>query len=166
MARSLEFITRVAPVQEAELFFRTDRHLSRLLIQRDRPIPEVKVLVLTACQFSPDVGPPVFGQDGPLAEMARGWGNACIVGESCLAERMVTNYVSRIHAGLGVSSRAEATVWAREHGLGGGEQQALADRAGLFVSGQYTSAQPARKYWCTTQKSTGVPIQSEQNVVG
>ena len=121
MPRSLKFTTCVAPIQEAELFFRADRHLSRLLVQRDRPIPELKVLVLTACQFSLDMGPPVFGQDGPLAEMARGWGNACIVGESCLAERVVTNYVSRIYAGLGVSSRAEATVWAREQGLGGGE---------------------------------------------
>jgi hypothetical protein len=68
------------------------------------------VLVLTACQFSPDMGPPVFGQDGPLAEMARGWGNARIAARSCLAEQTAKNYVSRIYAGLGVSSRAEATV--------------------------------------------------------
>lgn len=26
----------------------------------------------TACQFSPDMGPPIFGQSGPLAEMAHG----------------------------------------------------------------------------------------------
>ena len=27
---------------------------------------------LATCQFSPDMGPPIFGQDGPLAEMAHG----------------------------------------------------------------------------------------------
>jgi hypothetical protein len=27
---------------------------------------------LSFCQFSPDMGPPIFGQDGPLAEMALG----------------------------------------------------------------------------------------------
>ena len=27
---------------------------------------------LTCCQFSPDMGLPIFGQDGPLAEMAHG----------------------------------------------------------------------------------------------
>ncbi|MDY7078424.1 MAG: hypothetical protein SXV54_16025 [Chloroflexota bacterium] len=30
MTRSLEFTARVAPVQQADLFFRADSHLSRL----------------------------------------------------------------------------------------------------------------------------------------
>jgi len=28
--------------------------------------------IMSACQFSPDMGPPIFGQGGPLAEMAHG----------------------------------------------------------------------------------------------
>ena len=38
VTRSLEFTARVAPVQQADLFFRADSHLSRLLVQRDETV--------------------------------------------------------------------------------------------------------------------------------
>ena len=45
VSRSLEFTARVAPVQQAELFFRADSHLSRLLVQRDESVHEGDLLV-------------------------------------------------------------------------------------------------------------------------
>jgi DNA-binding NarL/FixJ family response regulator len=52
-----------------------------------------------------------------LALMTRGWDNARIAKELCLARQTVRNYSSHLYARLGVSSRAEAIVWARERGL-------------------------------------------------
>ena len=49
--------------------------------------------------------------------MAQGWDNARIAGELNLAEQTVRNYVSRIYTKLGVTSRVQAAVWARERGL-------------------------------------------------
>jgi RND family efflux transporter MFP subunit len=40
VARKLEFTARVAPVQQADLFFRADGYLSRLLVQRDQEVQE------------------------------------------------------------------------------------------------------------------------------
>ena len=56
-----------------------------------------------------------------LGLMAQGRDNARIAAELGLAEQTVKNYISRIYAGLGVDSRAEAIIWAREHGLAGGK---------------------------------------------
>ena len=53
VARSLEFTARVAPVQQADLFFRADGHLSRLLVQRDVEVHEGDLLAeleMTALQ--------------------------------------------------------------------------------------------------------------------
>jgi len=44
VTRSLEFTARVAPVQQAELFFRADGHLSHLLVQRDENVHEGDLL--------------------------------------------------------------------------------------------------------------------------
>jgi len=44
VARKLEFTARVAPVQQADLFFRADGHLARLLVQRDQNVQEGDVL--------------------------------------------------------------------------------------------------------------------------
>ncbi|HET90015.1 MAG TPA: HlyD family efflux transporter periplasmic adaptor subunit [Chloroflexi bacterium] len=44
VTRALEFTARVAPVQQAELFFRADSHLSRLLVQRDERVQEGDLL--------------------------------------------------------------------------------------------------------------------------
>lgn len=54
-----------------------------------------------------------------LALIAQGWNNDCIAVKANLAEQTVRNYVSRIYTKLGVCSRAEAIVKAREQGLGG-----------------------------------------------
>ena len=44
VTRALEFTARVAPVQQAELFFRADSHLSRLLVQRDERLHQSGLL--------------------------------------------------------------------------------------------------------------------------
>ncbi len=54
-----------------------------------------------------------------LVMMAQGWDNSRIAATLSLARQTVRNYTSRIYNKLGVSSRAEAIVWAREHGLVG-----------------------------------------------
>lgn len=50
--------------------------------------------------------------------MARGWDNPKIAGELTLGEQTVKNYVSLIYDKLGVVSRVEAVLLARQHGLG------------------------------------------------
>lgn len=51
-----------------------------------------------------------------LALIAKGWDNATIAAELGLAEQTVRNYASTLYDKLGVHTRAEAVVWAREHG--------------------------------------------------
>jgi DNA-binding NarL/FixJ family response regulator len=51
-----------------------------------------------------------------LLGIARGWDNRRIAAEFDLAEQTVRNYISRIYDKLGVHSRAEAVVWARQQG--------------------------------------------------
>ncbi|MDQ4076424.1 MAG: response regulator transcription factor [Chloroflexota bacterium] len=46
-----------------------------------------------------------------------GWDNARIAAELHLAEQTIRNYATRIYDKLNLSSRPEAIVWAREHGL-------------------------------------------------
>ncbi|NLT41224.1 MAG: response regulator transcription factor [Anaerolineae bacterium] len=48
--------------------------------------------------------------------MARGYDNAAIAAELCLARQTVRNYTSRVYAKLGVTNRYQAILWAREHG--------------------------------------------------
>jgi DNA-binding NarL/FixJ family response regulator len=52
-----------------------------------------------------------------LELLGRGWDNARIAAECQLREQTVRNYISRIYTKVGVQSRAEALVWAREQGL-------------------------------------------------
>jgi two-component system response regulator DegU len=52
-----------------------------------------------------------------LSMIARGWDNPRIGAELNLAEQTVRNYISRIYLTIGVASRAEAVVWARERGF-------------------------------------------------
>lgn len=54
-----------------------------------------------------------------LRLIALGWDNAHIAATLHLAEQTVRNYVSRLYVSIGLHSRAEAVVWAREQGLGG-----------------------------------------------
>jgi DNA-binding NarL/FixJ family response regulator len=51
--------------------------------------------------------------------LARGWGNTRIATQLHLQEQTVRNYVSRIYEKLGVSSRVEAAILARDRGFGG-----------------------------------------------
>ncbi len=52
-----------------------------------------------------------------LRGLAQGWDNARLAEELAVAEQTVRNYVSRLYATLGVKTRTEAAIWAREHGL-------------------------------------------------
>ncbi len=54
-----------------------------------------------------------------LCMIAQGHDNARIGEALGLAEQTVRNYVSRLYSKLGVQTRAEAIVWARERGLVG-----------------------------------------------
>jgi DNA-binding NarL/FixJ family response regulator len=53
-----------------------------------------------------------------LPLLAQGWDNARIASTLYLSEQTVRNYVSRLYAKLGVSSRAQAMAWAQRHGYG------------------------------------------------
>ena len=50
--------------------------------------------------------------------LAQGLDNPGIAAALDLAEQTVKNRISRIYGKLGLKSRAEAVVWARERGLG------------------------------------------------
>jgi DNA-binding NarL/FixJ family response regulator len=52
-----------------------------------------------------------------LKHLARGKSNSEIAEELHLAEQTVRNYVSRIYAKMGVTTRAEAIIWVRERKL-------------------------------------------------
>jgi DNA-binding NarL/FixJ family response regulator len=50
--------------------------------------------------------------------LALGLDNTNIANQCFLAKKTVRNYISHIYSKLGFSSRAEAIVWAKDHGLG------------------------------------------------
>ncbi len=52
-----------------------------------------------------------------LEQMASGRSNAVIAADFGLTEQTVRNYITNLYEKLGVHSRAEAVVWARERGL-------------------------------------------------
>jgi DNA-binding NarL/FixJ family response regulator len=49
-----------------------------------------------------------------LRLIAVGWDNVRIAHELNLAEQTVRNYISRVYAAIGVRTRAEAIIWARD----------------------------------------------------
>jgi DNA-binding NarL/FixJ family response regulator len=49
--------------------------------------------------------------------IGQGWDNTQIAEELHLSEQTVRNYVSRLYGKIGVQTRAEAVVWARDHEL-------------------------------------------------
>jgi DNA-binding NarL/FixJ family response regulator len=56
------------------------------------------------------------GRERELLDLVgRGWDNARIAEELSLSEQTIRNYLSRLYGKLGVQSRAEAIVWARDH---------------------------------------------------
>ena len=63
-------------------------------------------------------GPALTDRERQLLDLvARGWDNVRIAEELHLGEQTVRNYLSRLYGKLGVQSRAEAIVWAHEHGV-------------------------------------------------
>lgn len=53
-----------------------------------------------------------------LEHVARGRSNSEIAGELGIAAQTVRNYITSVYEKIGVKSRVEAVVWARERGLG------------------------------------------------
>ena len=53
-----------------------------------------------------------------LDGIARGWRNGRIADELSLVETTVRHYVSDLYTKLGVDSRSEAIIWAKERGFG------------------------------------------------
>ena len=70
-------------------------------------------------QDGPEVSDLTRRERDVLARMAEGKNNEQIMQELGLAASTVRNYVTNLYSKLGVSSRAEAVVWARNRGLGG-----------------------------------------------
>ncbi len=63
--------------------------------------------------------PPLTRREKQVLEhIARGHDDRYIAAALGLVEQTVRNYITRLYAKLGVHSRAEAVVWARERGLG------------------------------------------------
>ena len=54
-----------------------------------------------------------------LERLARGMTNAQISADLDIAQKTVRNHVGNIYAKLGVNTRAQAVVWARERGFVG-----------------------------------------------
>jgi len=53
-----------------------------------------------------------------LDAIACGWRNGRIADQLSVTEKTVRQYVSGLYAKLGVNSRGEAIVWAKERGFG------------------------------------------------
>jgi DNA-binding NarL/FixJ family response regulator len=52
-----------------------------------------------------------------LTLMARGWNNAKIAKELSLSEQTIRNYTSTLYEKIGVHTRVDAVIWARERGF-------------------------------------------------
>lgn len=62
--------------------------------------------------------PGLSSRDHQLLRMlARGWDNHHIASEMNLADQTVRNYISELYQKLGLKTRGEAIIWARERGL-------------------------------------------------
>lgn len=76
---------------------------------------------LTRIGDKQDRGVVLTDREEEMLEMvAQGLDNAYIGAMLNLADQTVRNYLSRLYTKLGVNSRAEAIVWARERGMGVG----------------------------------------------
>jgi DNA-binding NarL/FixJ family response regulator len=74
--------------------------------------------IVRASKRTAATGPSLTDRDDQILRMlARGWDNAHIADEIHLGEQTVRNYTSRLYRKLGVETRAEAIVWARDHGV-------------------------------------------------
>lgn len=66
-----------------------------------------------------DVQPGLSWREKQMLEMiGRGWDNTHIAGELNLSEQTVRNYVHKLNLKFGFTTRGQAIIWARNHGLG------------------------------------------------
>jgi len=62
--------------------------------------------------------PPLTERESQIMRLiTQGWDNARIAEELSLSEQTIRNYVSHLYRKIGVQTRAEAVVWARDHGM-------------------------------------------------
>ena len=90
-------------------------------------VQAIRTLTLGGMWFSPSVmakmakGKPVPAlsdrERDLLSLVALGWDNQRIAGKLGLADQTVRNYLSQLYQKLGLGSKSEAIVWAREHNL-------------------------------------------------
>lgn len=91
-----------AAIQDTEVF---SHAVIEKLTELDNRTPDLQASELT--QRERDV----------LGLLAEGLANDCIAKKLFLSEHTVRNYITHIYEKLGLHSRAEAVVWARERGL-------------------------------------------------
>jgi DNA-binding NarL/FixJ family response regulator len=73
------------------------------------------VAVLTHSTRTATAGPVLSEREQELLDLlSRGWDNARLAQELRLGEQTVRNYLSRLYSKLGVRTRSEAIVWARD----------------------------------------------------
>ncbi len=78
-----------------------------------------KLVDIRFAQGTDEKGSPLTERDQELLAMiSQGWDNGHIASELDLAEQTVRNYVSRLYQKLGLTSRAEAIIWARDNNWG------------------------------------------------
>jgi DNA-binding NarL/FixJ family response regulator len=81
-----------------------------------RPVIAKLANRVTGTEATPHI-PALTDRERQLLQMiAQGWDNVRIATELNLAEQTVRNYISRLYEKMGVRSRGEAIVWARENG--------------------------------------------------
>ncbi len=82
-----------------------------------RVVQEKLIEIRTGTQPQPGLEGLSARERQVLEQMASGKNNDAIAAELGIATQTVRNYISTIYDKLGVNSRAEAIVWARERGL-------------------------------------------------
>jgi DNA-binding NarL/FixJ family response regulator len=135
MARpALKVLVLTAHADEASIRRLTRVRISGYMLKDEAPenlLQAVLAVAGGATWFSQTVASKIMGFHDPedlwntltrrerqiLQEIARGLDNQAIAETLSLAEQTVRNYASTIYDKLGVASRVEALVWARDRGL-------------------------------------------------
>lgn len=130
----LKVMILTAHADEASIRRLTRVKISAYMLKDEAPenlVQALRAVAQGATWFSQTVASKIMGFNDPedlwntltsreqqiLQEIARGLDNRAIADNLSLAEQTVRNYASIIYEKLGVASRVEALVWARDRGL-------------------------------------------------